>query len=233
MKLGIVVGMIVASLSGVAHGQLVWEKKEIEVHARPSQPEAVVEFGYTNKGNKPVTITAIKPTCSCSSAEADKQTVKPGESGKVIAKFEFGSRTGSERKTFKVSTDDPASDIELVMLVEIPETVKLAPQFVYWTPSDTGTAKPVELTVMTSDSVHITSVKSTNPKVTSEVKTLEQGKKYQVLLSVPAGSAPPLESVVTIETDYPQGSPRSYQVFARVMSARAARTLTPSQPQGK
>ena len=47
-----------------------------------------LEYAFTNTGNQPLIITDYKVECSCTGAEFPKQPIAPGQSDKIIVKFD-------------------------------------------------------------------------------------------------------------------------------------------------
>lgn len=61
-------------------------------------------FKFVNNGDKPVTITAVKASCGCTTPGWTKEEVMPGDSGFVKAKYNPRNRPGRFRKSLMVST---------------------------------------------------------------------------------------------------------------------------------
>jgi hypothetical protein len=50
-----------------------------------------LEFEFINSGNQPAIITEAKAECSCTTIEFPKQPIAPGQSEKIIVKFDTKS----------------------------------------------------------------------------------------------------------------------------------------------
>jgi hypothetical protein len=50
-----------------------------------------IEFDFTNAGNQPVIISEAKAECSCTTVDFPKQPIAPGQSAKIIVKFDTKS----------------------------------------------------------------------------------------------------------------------------------------------
>ena len=61
-------------------------------------------FYFTNTGNKPMTVTTVKPSCGCTAADYSKEEIQPGETGYVKATFNAKSK-GVFTKTVSVTYD--------------------------------------------------------------------------------------------------------------------------------
>ena len=48
----------------------------------------IIEFEFINSGNQPAIITEAKVECSCTSVEFPKQPIAPGQSEKIIVRFD-------------------------------------------------------------------------------------------------------------------------------------------------
>ncbi|MBC7696620.1 MAG: DUF1573 domain-containing protein [Burkholderiales bacterium] len=51
----------------------------------------LVEFDFTNTGNQPAIISDAKVECSCTTVEYPKQPIAPGQSSKIMVKFDTKS----------------------------------------------------------------------------------------------------------------------------------------------
>ncbi len=50
-----------------------------------------LEFDFTNSGNQPAIISHTKAECSCTTVEYPKQPIAPGQSSKIIVRFDTKS----------------------------------------------------------------------------------------------------------------------------------------------
>lgn len=67
------------------------------------------EFVFTNKGNVPLVITSVNASCGCTTPGWTTDSIMPGKSGFVKAKYEPFNRPGSFNKTLTVNTNaEPA-----------------------------------------------------------------------------------------------------------------------------
>lgn len=65
------------------------------------------DFVLKNTGKNDLHIRKTRASCGCTVATLDKEVIKPGESSKISIKFNTKGRTGSQRKTVTVITNDP------------------------------------------------------------------------------------------------------------------------------
>jgi len=66
-------------------------------------------FKVTNTGKAPLNITALNPSCGCTSTVVGKWTLAPDESTEVEVTFNPAGFRGVSRKSIQVVSDDPAS----------------------------------------------------------------------------------------------------------------------------
>ncbi len=134
----------------------------IELNPKAGDAEAVANFKYENKTDKPIQIKNVRSSCGCTVASLKKNDVAPGEKGEVTATFKIGGRTGAQQKTVTVETDDPKEPItNLVLKATIAETVEIKPNFVFWESGEDP--KPKQITVKAASA----DVKMTKLDVTS------------------------------------------------------------------
>jgi hypothetical protein len=212
------VAAVVLALSTSAHAQLTWEKTEIELRPKPGEEEAVAQFKYTNKGDRPVRITNVKSSCGCTVPALKKNEVAPGESGEITATFKIGGRTGTQVKTVRVDTDDPQQpSANLVLKAVIPEIVQVQPAFVWW---ENGEAvKPKTITVRAGKEVPITTidVTSSSPDFTTKVEKGSSAGEFLIHVQ-PKDTSRLLSATLTIKPDYP----KVFYASARVTAPASA-----------
>ncbi len=199
--------------------QIEWPVKEIEFKAKPEHTRTVAKFPFVNKGKETVTITQIQSSCGCTAAlpNNNKREYAPGEKGEIEAVFDHGDRIGFQQKQITVTTSDaPTMPTVLTLKVHIPEILKIDPPFVFWTPQDKASPKLVRLTVGVEEPVRIIQVRTDHENFKAELKVVEEGRSYEVLVTA---VNPDVDSVgmVLIQTDYPRQNPRVHRLQARVI----------------
>ena len=63
------------------------------------------EFTVTNVGETDLIITKAKPSCGCTVPTWPRQPIKPGESSKIIAKFNTAGKTKKQLKSITLTTN--------------------------------------------------------------------------------------------------------------------------------
>ncbi|WP_438480252.1 DUF1573 domain-containing protein [Oleiharenicola lentus] len=100
-------GLLTALYSPAA---ITWDKKEVSLEViRGSRDSVPTQFELRNTGTKPVTITGITTSCSCTTADPESSKLAAGEKTTLWVLFTIGARTGQQEKTITVTTDDPQS----------------------------------------------------------------------------------------------------------------------------
>lgn len=227
---------------------LDWETQRVSHVASAADEKAEVAFVFTNAGERPITIESVSTSCGCTTASLDKKTYESGESGQITAIFVFGDRVGKQRKRVTVRTNEIdeigetiARETALELWVTIPEPVKVRPRLVYWRPGEDPTPKTVRITVDYDEPIHVTGATAEGGSVSVELKTLEAGKQYELVLTPTAvadtpadeedaasASPPDSRSVVTIRTDFPRANPRSYTVLIRAIQPATRHATRPA-----
>lgn len=64
-------------------------------------------FVIENKGAAPLNILSVQPSCGCTTAPISQNTVEPGKTTEIKAKFDSSRADGSVHKTINVSSNDP------------------------------------------------------------------------------------------------------------------------------
>ena len=217
MKKLLFVAVMLAGLAS-AHAQLVWEKTEIELRPKAGDEDAIAQFKYTNKGDKPVRITNVKASCGCTVPEWTKEPVAPGESGQLTATFKIGNRTGQQVKTVRVDTDDASPPANLVLKAVIPQGVQIQPAFVFWQMGEATKPKTITVRGSAESPVSKVDVSSSTSDFTTKVEKGATPGEFLVHVQ-PTSTEKQLNGVISIK---PADSAKTFQVLARVTGAAAA-----------
>ena len=101
-------------------------------------------FYLPNTSDKPLTVTGIQTSCSCTTAGSADSTIAPGDSLALIVTFDSKRLLHSVRKTVTVTTDDSTSSPALFQLEAyvLPEgeptgIYRVTPTIISWASSDT------------------------------------------------------------------------------------------------
>jgi Protein of unknown function (DUF1573) len=176
------------------------------------------DFPFTNKSDKAVLIAKSDPGCSCLKVEISGGKLKyaPGESGVVRTTFEMGNFSGTVDKMVALWIDDDAPDKpskQLTVRVHIPVLVGIEPKTVKWDVGDKPSPQTIQIRMAEGKLIHVMGVKSSSETFSCEVKTVEEGKKYDLIVT-PRDLNGPGMSVIRIETDCEISKHRTQQAFA-------------------
>ena len=207
------------ALAGFLQGAgLTFEKELIEVHAPADAKAVVADFKFENKTDKPVSIAKFDKTCSCISVQVTdgKLTYAPGETGEIRASFEMQNFAGVVNKTVVLWLDsDPPEkpSITLTVEVHIPVLVVLKEKTLKWQIGAKPETQTIEITVDYSKPIKILSTNCTSENFKVELKTLAEGKHYELLVT-PAETKEPGLAIIRIETDCEITRHKILQAFA-------------------
>jgi len=85
-------------------------------------------FTIRNKGDAPLSIKEIKPSCGCTAVTSSLSVIPPGKSGTIQATFDSTQYSGTVHKTIAVHTDDPkVSSTTLTLKGTIAENIQIKP----------------------------------------------------------------------------------------------------------
>lgn len=201
-----------------------------EIHAEADASIVTTEFHFTNKGDKPVFITKSDTGCSCLKVEISGGKLKyaPGESGVVRTTFEMGNFSGTVDKMVALWLEDDPEDkpsTRLTVRVHIPVLVGLEPKTVKWELGAKAEPQIIRIQMAGGKPIHVTGVTSSSESFACELKTVEEGKKYDLVVT-PRNIDAPGMSVIRIETDCAISKHRLQQAFA-VMRKSSQTTAKP------
>ncbi|HXA09182.1 MAG TPA: DUF1573 domain-containing protein, partial [Chthoniobacterales bacterium] len=159
----------------------------------------------------------VHASCGCTTAALAKDVVAPNESGEIVATFNIGDRSGVQKKTITVMTDEAASQPTILSLTAtIPQLLHLAPTFIFWSANDV--LSPKTITAEVGDfPVTKLKVTSTDKSIATEVASGPKEKTFRIIVT-PTESGRPINAALKIEPDFPKEAPKSFYVNVRVDS---------------
>jgi hypothetical protein len=83
-------------------------------YGRVTQAGATRELLFTNTGKKDLQVKAVQGNCTCITAQANKTTLKPGESSSIRITFQPQDRTGTLQKAVTVYSNDPQNPVQRI-----------------------------------------------------------------------------------------------------------------------
>ena len=78
---------------------------------------AVHYFTFTNTGKKPLIISEIKTTCSCTASDWPKDPVAPGKEGKIRVSFDTKDKNGFYAKGINMFSN--AGESNMIVDIEV------------------------------------------------------------------------------------------------------------------
>lgn len=191
-----------------------------EIHAPADAKVVTAEFEFTNRTDKPVRIVKYDAACSCMALKIKDSKLRyaPGESGVLRADFEMGNFSGTVDKVVALWLDDDPTDqpsVKLTVRVHIPVLVSLEPKTLKWDLNGAGEAQTIRITMNHDSPIRVTTVNSSSAAFQHELKTIEDGKLYELIVK-PVEIGSPGLGILRIETDCPIAQHRLQQAFAVV-----------------
>lgn len=193
-----------------------------------------VDFPFSNTSGQPVVIARFQSNCSCMSVAVQdgKQRYEPGESGVVRATFDVKNLSGEvERFAVLWLEGDPEDkpSVKLTVKFHIPEVVKIEPKTVKWEIGGKPEPQVVRIMMDAADPVHITAVGSASPAFKHELKTIAEGKEYELVIT-PVATDKPALGLFRLDTDCKLERHRMKQVFAMIRKPAPAEGGSPAAP---
>ncbi len=190
------------------HAGLVFDAQKKEIKATPEARKIACDFSFENKGAERVKIARYESTCTCMSVQINqggKLEYAPGEKGILRAHFDMENFTGAVDKNVVLWLEgDPESEPSFVLVVRviIPVLVDIQPRTLEWNGPAPWATKMMKIRMNHSEPIQIVRAALNNPCYEYELKTVEAGKEYDLIVTplVKPDVAPGM-AVIHIETD--------------------------------
>ncbi len=202
-------------LSATARADLKWDQTAVELHPSITDKQAIGHFKYENTGKEPVHFKSVHASCGCTTAQTQKEEVKPGEKGEITATFNIGDRTGTQVKTITVQTDNPDPTKATTMLkltAVIPQALEITPTFLFW--QDKEPAKAKSIMVKANKDFPVKGIKATTPTKEFDVKVNKIGKGEYKIDVTPQDMSHMSAATITIQ---PEDTNKMYYANVRIM----------------
>lgn len=222
MKIAMAIWLSILAFSQAA--ELSFKELTKDVDAPADARSVTAEFAFTNKSEKPITIAKSDPGCSCLKVEISEGKLKygPGESGTLRATFDVGNFSGTVDKVIGLWLDSDASStptMRLTVRIHIPVLIVLEPtKTLSWTVGEKPEPQTIHIRMAEGETIHVTGVKSSSQNFACEIKNVEDGKKYDLVVT-PQDTASPGMTVIRIETDCKIDKHKIQQAFGVVRKA--------------
>lgn len=192
------------TLQGMA-GELSFEKVLEEVEVPLDGRRVTADFKFENKSGEDVSIAKYNATCSCMTVQVKggKLSYGPGESGVIRGVFDMANFTGTVDKSVQIWLNgDPegAPSVTLTARIHIPVLVDVEPKTLRWNLGDKAKSQTIAVTMKHDEPIRVTSVNCANPNFKVELKTIEEGKRYELEVT-PTNTDEQRIGLISIETD--------------------------------
>lgn len=166
---------------------------------------AKCDYVFTNIGTAALEVTDVRPSCGCTVAGEWSKRVEPGRSGMISVVFNSGNFSGAIHKTVSVTCNDPAQNIVMLQLKgTVWKPVDVNPTYAIFNPTIDSTnseTRSVRIVNNTDESMTLQPPESTNPSFKAEVKTIREGKEFEVIVTaIPPFTAGTIQSGITVKT---------------------------------
>ncbi|MEO5916148.1 MAG: DUF1573 domain-containing protein [Luteolibacter sp.] len=222
---------ILLMMSALARaGTLEFKELVKEQAIAPDAETATTEFAFTNKTDKPVRIIKSDPGCDCLKVEVagGKLEYAPGESGVIRTLFKVGNAIGTVEKSVAIWLDnDPVAkpSLQLKINFHIPVLVEFSPaKTLSWDIGGKAATQIIHLSMAEGNVINVMGV-SVKDSFTCELKTIEKGSKYDLLVTPKTTDVQDV-AIIRIETDSRIAKQKTFQAFAAVRKPVAGKDIS-------
>ncbi|MDP9290971.1 MAG: DUF1573 domain-containing protein [Verrucomicrobiota bacterium] len=210
--------LIFAALSIGADAELKWDETKLELAPKLSDMKVDARFTFENAGAEPVRIEAVQPQCGCTTAALKKHIYKPGEKGEIDATFTIGDRVGVQTKQLSVRIKDRPEPVVLTMVIKIPQSAQITPQYIYWAADEKLVPKTIVVKAPPDSALRVTGVTSVDPRFKTTIETVEENKEYRIVVT-PDGPRNMNMARLAIQAEIPPDQQKIFHAYAQLRPA--------------
>ncbi len=191
-----------------------FDKLEIKTTALPSISVVDLDYEFTNTSDSPLAVEGFVQSCGCMVGEWDGTPVKPGERGKIKAKFLTQGLRGTVRKNLTVKFFESAS-VELFAEVNITEALVYSAQTLRWVTGEEPKSQQVDIAVNPQTPTRVLSVSGNDPAFACELQTVKDACAYKIIIT-PRDTKTERICVLQVRTDSKDPRDALHGLFALV-----------------
>lgn len=201
---------------------LFFPKTTVETVTAPDANRIVIEFPFENRSDQEVTIAEVEKNCDCveMGVTDGKLAYAPGEHGAIRARFELGNLSGIVEKPFKLwLVGDPEAQPShtLTPRMIIPELVAASEKTLKWETGEGAMPRMSEITILHDQPIRALGVTSSLDSFRVQLKTIEEGRRYQVWVT-PTEPLSPRLAIIRVTTDSSIPRWKALNLFALIQN---------------
>ncbi len=195
---------------------------------------AKVTINFTNTGDKTLEVTAVQPSCGCTTAGDWTHKLEPGQGGTIPLQFNSGGYAGGMvQKAVTVVCNDPTQpSVMLQIRGTVWHPIEVNPLFaVMNVPADvpTNINSVVHVVDNLDTPLTIYEVKSSSSNFVAELQTNQPGKDFSVIIRpVPPLAAGNVQGLITLKSKAGETNQPDINITALAM-VQAAVMAIPNQ----
>jgi hypothetical protein len=162
-------------------------------------------YTFTNTGDAELEVTAVQPSCGCTTAGDWTHKVAAGQTGTIAVQFNSANFNGAVFKTVTVTCNDKANGKPVLQLKgTIWKPIEVNPQFamINGVNTESGPASSIVRIINNTDEpLTLSPPESNNKSFVATLATNVPGKEYQVTVTtVPPLAAGNVQGQITLKT---------------------------------
>lgn len=135
IKICIIAPLLICTTSAInvlASPQIACDVVTFDFGERSSDQPIEHQFILKNKGNQPLMIQQVKTSCGCTATKLESNKIEPGASVPLNVSAKLKARTGIQRKSIRVISNDPQTpELKLAIEGQVTAPVMLDPYRLY------------------------------------------------------------------------------------------------------
>ncbi len=143
-------------------------------------------FIFTNVGDQTLEVTAVQPSCGCTTAGDWTHNVQPGQTGTIAVQFNSANFNGQVFKTISVTSNDKQRPVNVLQLKgTVWKPIELIPQYtlINVPPDSTSASASIKILNHGNDPLTVSSLECTPKTFSVTLTTNTPGQDYTVTLN--------------------------------------------------
>ncbi len=181
------------------------------------------EFIFTNTGEALLVLTAVQPSCGCTTAGEWSHKVEPGKTGVIPVQFNSANYNGPVTKTVTVSSNDKSQpSVVLQIKGTIWRPIEVNPQFAVLNvpaESSSNVTTVVHIVNNMEEPLTLSPPESNNKAFAADLTTNQPGKDFQVTIRTVPPVTANVQAQISLKTSSAKTPVLNLTAWANVQPA--------------
>jgi Protein of unknown function (DUF1573) len=182
-----------------------------ELSATEDAVDIHASYVFTNSSDHEITISEIKTSCGCTTAELERRTYQAGESGTINVVFDIGSRTGEQQKSIAIISSTGEQTM-LMLKIHLPPGPTFSSTIVSWRQGTQPEPRVISIKLPKEHSYKLTEATVSDETFTATLKPGNENNLVDLTI-LPSSTERAFNATIDVHTS----NAKTFTIFANII----------------